>query len=45
MNTDFRQYATLNINPVDDLLSDRYDISQKLGNGITTTVYSLAEKK
>ncbi|CAF3438376.1 unnamed protein product [Rotaria socialis] len=45
MNADFYQYTALTINPVDDLLGDRYEISRKLGDGATSMVYSLAKTK
>jgi hypothetical protein len=41
MNMDFYQYITLNINPTDDLLGDKYHLTRKLGDGVTSRVYLL----
>ncbi|CAM4784273.1 unnamed protein product [Rotaria magnacalcarata] len=41
MNYEFYQYRRLNIDPCDDLLTNRYMISKRLGNGLTSTVYLL----
>ena len=39
MNMDFYQYITLNINPTDDLLGNKYHMARKLGHGLTSRVY------
>ncbi|CAF5224610.1 unnamed protein product, partial [Rotaria magnacalcarata] len=41
MNYEFYPYRRLNIDPCDDLLTNRYMISKRLGNGLTSTVYLL----
>ena len=45
MKSDFYEYTTLNINPLDDLLEDTHSIRKKLGKGLTSMVYSLEKKE
>ncbi|CAF3866152.1 unnamed protein product [Rotaria sp. Silwood1] len=44
MSDNFYEYATLNIDPRDDLLDCRYMIRKKLGAGLTSMVYLLEKK-
>ena len=41
MTTDVYEFRKLNINPSDDLFSDRYSFMKKLGQGLTSKVYKL----
>ncbi|CAF3770701.1 unnamed protein product, partial [Rotaria sp. Silwood1] len=45
MSNNFYEYATLNIDPRDDLFDCRYMIRKKLGIGLTTMVYLLEKKE
>ncbi|CAF3866132.1 unnamed protein product [Rotaria sp. Silwood1] len=45
MSDNFYEYATLNINPRDDLFDCRYMIRKKLGIGLTSMVYLLEKKE
>ncbi|CAF3933050.1 unnamed protein product [Rotaria sp. Silwood1] len=45
MSDNFYEYATLNIDPRDDLLDCRYMIRKKLGAGLTSMVYLLEKKE
>ncbi|CAF4589510.1 unnamed protein product [Rotaria sp. Silwood2] len=45
MNIDFYEYTQFNINPLDDLLGDKYNIRRKLGIGATAIVFLLEKNE
>ncbi|CAF3932652.1 unnamed protein product, partial [Rotaria sp. Silwood1] len=45
INIDFYDYIALNINPLDDLLGDRYNIRRKLGRGTIKMVFLLEKNE
>ncbi|CAF4697490.1 unnamed protein product [Rotaria sp. Silwood2] len=45
MNIDFYGYTQFNINPLDDLLGDKYNIRRKLGIGATAIVFLLEKNE
>ncbi|CAF3775944.1 unnamed protein product [Rotaria sp. Silwood1] len=45
MKANFYEYTQLNINPLDDLLSNRYNIRRKLGIGATAMVFLLEKNE